>query len=88
MRADLRPYWLKKLYLNFRHWYAEYFLRPECASLGPFHTIMKPWYVSISGNNIHIGRCLPPAASPATGWRSVSGGGPMAKAGCRSAIAS
>ena len=23
MRKDLRPWWLKKLYLRFRHWYAE-----------------------------------------------------------------
>ena len=64
MRADLRPYWLKKSYLNFRHWYAEYFLRPECASLGAFHTIMKPWYVHISGNNIDIGKCFTAIAEP------------------------
>ena len=64
MRADLRPYWLKRLYLKFRTWYAEYFLRPECASLGPYHTIMKPWYVSISGNNIHIGRCFTAIGEP------------------------
>jgi len=55
MRQDLRPYWVKKCYLRFRHWYAEYFLRPECGALGPHHTIMKPWYVNISGNNICIG---------------------------------
>lgn len=55
MREDLRPYWVKKAYLRFRHWYAEYFLRPECESLGRYHTIMKPWYVIISGNNIRIG---------------------------------
>ncbi len=64
MREDLRPYWVKKLYLRFRHWYAEYFLRPECAYLGPYHTIMKPWYVSISGNNIHIGRSFTAIGEP------------------------
>ena len=64
MREDLRPYWLKKAYLNFRHWYAEYFLRPECASLGPHHTIMKPWYVHISGNNITIGRSFTAIGEP------------------------
>lgn len=64
MRQDLRPYWLKKCYLDFRHWYAEYFLRPECAYLGPHHTIMKPWYVHISGNNIEIGRCFTAIAEP------------------------
>ena len=35
MREDLRPYWVKKDYLKFRHWYAEYFLRPECESWVP-----------------------------------------------------
>jgi acetyltransferase-like isoleucine patch superfamily enzyme len=64
MREDLRPYWVKKCYLNFRHWYAEYFLRPECEYLGPWHTIMKPWYVSISGNNIRIGRSFTAIGEP------------------------
>ncbi len=64
MRKDLRPRWLKKLYLNFRHWYAEYYLRPECECLGPYHTIMKPWYVNISGNNIRIGRSFTAIGEP------------------------
>ena len=64
MREDLRPYWVKKCYLNFRHWYVEYFLRPECEYLGPWHTIMKPWYVSISGNNIRIGRSFTAIGEP------------------------
>lgn len=58
MRKDLRPYWVKKVYLRFRYWYAEHFLRPACDSLGPHHTIMKPWYVSIDGPNINIGKCV------------------------------
>lgn len=64
MRHDMRPYWLKKSYLNFRRWYAEYFLRPQCESLGPHHTIMKPWYVHISGNNIAIGCNFTAIAEP------------------------
>ena len=64
MREDLRPYWVKKCYLEFRHWYTEYFLRPECASLGPYHTVMKPWYVNISCNNISIGRCFTAIGEP------------------------
>ncbi len=64
MREDLRPYWLKKSYLRFRHWYSEYFLRPECAHLGPHHTFMKPWYVSISGENIRIGRSFTAIGAP------------------------
>ncbi len=57
MRQDRRPYRAKKAYLSFRRWYARHFLAPACDELGPFETIMKPWYVSISGPNIRIGRC-------------------------------
>ncbi len=57
MRQDYRPYRIKKSYLGFRRWYANYFLRPACDYLGDHHTIMKPWYVSISGPNISIGKC-------------------------------
>lgn len=58
MRKDLRPYWVKKLYLAFRRQYAEHFLRPACDALGEHYTIMAPWYVSISGPNISIGKCV------------------------------
>jgi acetyltransferase-like isoleucine patch superfamily enzyme len=64
MRKDLRPYWVKKYYLLCRHWYAEYFLRPQCAYLGPYHTIMKPRYVHISGPNIRIGRSFTAVGEP------------------------
>lgn len=64
MREDLRPYWVKKQYLRFRRWWVEYYLRPQCQSLGPFHTIMKPWYVHISGDNINIGRCFTAIGEP------------------------
>lgn len=64
MREDLRPYWVKKQYLIFRRWWADFYLRPQCQSLGPFHTIMKPWYVHISGNNINIGRCFTAIGEP------------------------
>ena len=57
MHKDLRPYWVKKAYLDFRFWYAEHFLKPRCEYLGGYHTIMKPWYVKISGPNIRIGKC-------------------------------
>jgi|TARA_R100000005_G_scaffold94610_1_gene73190 acetyltransferase-like isoleucine patch superfamily enzyme len=64
MHQDLRPYWLKQIYLRYRRWYADYFLRPRCTSLGPHHTIMKPWYVHISGANIQIGRCFTAIGEP------------------------
>jgi acetyltransferase-like isoleucine patch superfamily enzyme len=64
MRDDLRPYWVKRAYLRYREWYVDYFLRPECASLGAYSTFMKPRYVHISGPNIHIGDCFTAIAEP------------------------
>jgi acetyltransferase-like isoleucine patch superfamily enzyme len=64
MRQDRRPYWVKKSYLLFRHWYSNHFLAPACDSLGPNHTLMKPWYISISGPNIDIGKCVTIIAEP------------------------
>jgi len=64
MRQDLRPYWLKRAYLRYRDWYVDYFLRPECASLGHWSTFMNPRYVIISGPNIHIGECFTAVAEP------------------------
>ncbi len=55
MRRDLRPYWLKKYYLKFRQWYVQHFIAPKCDHLGNYSTVMKPWYVNISGPNIVIG---------------------------------
>lgn len=57
MRQDRRPYWVKKTYCALRQRYTEHFLVPACDRLGPHHTVMKPWYVSISGPNIRIGDC-------------------------------
>lgn len=57
MRADRRPYLVKKCYLAFRRWYTNHFIAPHCDELGPYHTFMKPWYTHISGCNIRIGQC-------------------------------
>ena len=64
MRDDLRPFWVKQAYLRYRSWYVDYFLRPECASLGRHATFMKPRFVVISGPNIHIGDCFTAIAEP------------------------
>jgi len=64
MHDDLRPYWVKKSYLRLRDAWVQHFLRPRCAALGPHATVMKPWYVSISGPNIHIGSCFTAVAEP------------------------
>ena len=57
MREDRRPYWVKKTYLQFRRWYTRHYLHPACDYFGPYETCMKPWYISISGPNIRIGKC-------------------------------
>ena len=64
MRDDLRPYRVKKAYLAFRRWYTDYFLRPECEYMGPYDSVMKPWYVHISGPNIRIGRSFTAIGEP------------------------
>jgi acetyltransferase-like isoleucine patch superfamily enzyme len=64
MRQDRRPYWVKKIYITFRTWYTNHFLRPACEGLGDYHTVMKPWYVHIGGPNIRIGRCATLVAEP------------------------
>lgn len=58
MRRDLRPYWLKKLYLRCRHRYTEHFIRPKLDALGSHHVFMKPWYTVISGPNICLGQSV------------------------------
>ena len=55
MRRDLRPFWVKRLYLRIRALWIWWFLAPRCEALGPHATIMSPWFVIISGPNIRIG---------------------------------
>lgn len=64
MRRDLRPYWVKKLYLAFRHRYTEHFIRPKLDALGEHHTFMKPWCTRISGPNIRIGESVTVISEP------------------------
>ncbi len=55
MRRDLRPFWVKQVYLTFRSLWVWWFLAPRCELLGEHATIMSPWFVIISGPNIRIG---------------------------------
>lgn len=64
MKKDLRPYWVKRFWLRYRHWYVERFLRPELASLGKHHYFTNPWHCIISGENIHIGESPTIVADP------------------------
>ncbi len=64
MRHDLRPYWLKKLYLKYSHYYTRHFVEPRCEALGEYEMIMQPWHVKISGSNINIGKCFTAIGEP------------------------
>ena len=55
MRKDYRPYYLKRLDLNFRKWYVEHFLRPQFRHLGKGCTFMKPWHVQVFGWPVDLG---------------------------------
>ncbi len=55
MIKDYRPYYIKKLDLLFRDWYAEHFLRPQFRHLGRGCTFMKPWHVNVFGGPIDLG---------------------------------
>ena len=55
MINDHRPYRLKKFYLWLEQRYTEHFIRPQLASLGNGHHMMKPWHMSIHGAHIRIG---------------------------------
>ena len=55
MIRDHRPYFIKKLYLNFQQFYTRRYIRPQLESLGTYPTFMKPWHVEIFGAPIRIG---------------------------------
>ncbi|MCB1614471.1 MAG: acyltransferase, partial [Pseudomonadales bacterium] len=58
------PYWVKKWYHRYRHWYTEYFIRPQFASLGKHHAFIAPWHTIVSGENIHMGEMPTVVADP------------------------
>lgn len=64
MRQDRRPYWVKKIYLRYRSWYTNHFIKPACDYLGDHHAVMKPWHVHIGGANIRIGKCATIVGEP------------------------
>jgi len=52
---DHRPYYIKKAYLKFQKFYAEWFLRPQLTHLGKELTIFQPWNTVIFGGPVRIG---------------------------------
>ncbi len=55
MQRDHRPYYIKKLYLNFQQFYTNHFLRPQLEFLGKGFVFVKPWHVELFGSPIEIG---------------------------------
>lgn len=55
MIRDHRPYYLKRAYLAFETFYANWFLRPQLTHLGKELTIFQPWNIVIFGDPIRIG---------------------------------
>jgi acetyltransferase-like isoleucine patch superfamily enzyme len=55
MRKDHRPYSLKKAYLKFQNFYANYFLAPHFERFGRGHAFMRPWYVEVFGGPVELG---------------------------------
>lgn len=64
MRRDHRPYFAKKLYLDFQRLYVNHFLRPQLESLGPGFHFARPWYIKAYGSPIEIGSCVNMVAAP------------------------
>jgi acetyltransferase-like isoleucine patch superfamily enzyme len=64
MQRDLRPYWVKRLLLGYRAWYAKHRLAPQFSSFGPYAVVMKPRYIEVFGPNVHLGRCATLIAEP------------------------
>ncbi|WP_295797902.1 acyltransferase [uncultured Microbulbifer sp.] len=55
MRKDHRPYWLKRLQLQWRHWRTRHFLLPHFDAIGREPEIMDPGSVKVFGRNICLG---------------------------------
>ncbi len=64
MRRDHRPYFLKRLDLDFQRFYTRRFLRPQFDFLGRGAHFMKPWHVEVFGPRIEIGRYATVIAAP------------------------
>jgi len=55
LRRDHRPYFLKKIWLQFQEFYVKHFLTPQLEHLGQGFTFMRPWHVEIFGAPITLG---------------------------------
>jgi acetyltransferase-like isoleucine patch superfamily enzyme len=58
MIRDHRPYYIKRLIHLFEVWYANHFVAPHFAALGPDFMMLKPWYVDVHGAHIEAGANL------------------------------
>ncbi len=55
MIRDHRPYYLKRAYLKYQKFHADWFLRPQLNHLGKELTIFQPWNLVIFGGPVNIG---------------------------------
>ena len=58
MIHDHRPYWLKRWFGHYEHWYSDYFVAAGFEALGAGHTLMKPWNIRLHGRHIRAGNFL------------------------------
>lgn len=56
MINDHRPFYIKRFYLWFEKFYAQYFIAPQLESLGEGAMLMQPWNMTLYGAHIRLGR--------------------------------
>jgi len=64
MRRDHRPFWMRRLALNYERWWMKRFLAPQFDALGVGALIVNPKHVELFGRGISAGRFLHVLASP------------------------
>lgn len=64
MKKDHRPYWLKRLYIQFQKYYTNRYIRPQLDTMGRGGVYMKPWHIELFGGPIHIGSYPTVIAAP------------------------
>lgn len=64
MIRDHRPYFVKKIYLNFQRLYGRRFLIPQMSRIGQSPHFIKPWHIEIFGGPVLLGDCVTIIAAP------------------------
>ena len=64
VKKDHRPYWLKRLYIEFQKYYTRRYVRPQLDAMGRGGAYMKPWHLELFGGPIRIGSYPTVIAAP------------------------